>query len=243
MSAAAMAAMDAVEIKRTIHPNQELLALRAMQVDEDTADVRLVYFYDTPDLDLFNADIVLRTRLVKGDDDDSTVKFRSNDAMSLAGDWQHLNGFKLEADWVGDHEICSASLTVTQRRDEIEEVAKGKRPIAKLFSGDQERFLSACHKAPVDFGKLRVMGPIVVLRWKPRHETFPHERTLEEWRLPNGEDLVEVSIKVSPKEAKRAQEEFDAHLIELKLDPEGVPDTKTRKALEYFSKALREAGS
>ena len=54
MNTTNIAAMDAVEIKITIRPDQELLVERAMEVSEDTADVRLIYFYDTPELDLFN---------------------------------------------------------------------------------------------------------------------------------------------------------------------------------------------
>jgi hypothetical protein len=242
MNTAAMAGMDAVEIKCTIRPDQELRAERAMEVDEDTADVRLVYFYDTAELDLFNAGVVLRARLVKGDADDSTVKIRPVKPASIPKDWQQLKGFKLEADWVGDHEVCSASLTGLQRRDEIDEVAQGKRAIGKLFSSDQERFLSEFHKGWGGFGKLRVMGPIRVLRWKPKHESFPHELTLEEWRLPNGDDLVEVSIKAPPNQAREARKEFETHLRELGLDPEGAQDTKTRTALQYFAGTLKEAG-
>jgi hypothetical protein len=243
MNQITMAAMDAVEIRRTIRPDQELRAVRAMEVDEDTADVRLIYFYDTPDLDLFKAGVVLRARLIKGDADDSTVKFRPVEAASVPRDWQRLKGFKLEADWVSDHVVCSASLTGRQQRGEIDEVAKGSRAIGKLFSSDQERFLSEFYKGPLDFGELRVMGPIRVLRWKPKHETFPHELTLEEWRLPNGEELVEVSIKTPANEAHQARTEFDTHLRELGLDPEGAQGTKTRTALEYFTRIFREAQS
>jgi hypothetical protein len=152
-----------------------------------------------------------------------------------------VEGFKLEADWVGDHVICSASLTSAQKPDEIDEVAKGKRAIGKLFSEDQERFLRYFYKGQVGFGDLRVLGPVRVLRWKPRHETFPHELTLEEWRLPDGEDLVEVSIKVPPKKAHDARKEFDAHLRGLGLDPEGAHRAKARTALDYFAKALKKA--
>jgi hypothetical protein len=239
MNAAAIAAVNAVEIKVTIRADQELRAERAMEVNEDTADVRLVYFYDTPDLALFKAGVILRARLLKGDTDDSTVKFRPVEAASIPRDWRRMNGFKLEADWVGDRVVCSASLTARQQRDEIDEVAKGKRSIDKLFSSDQERFLSEFYKGPVEFRKLRAMGPIRVLRWEPRHEAFPHKLTLEEWRLPNGDDLVEVSIKVSPTKASRAQKEFNAHLLELGLDPEGAQETKTRTALEYFASEAR----
>jgi hypothetical protein len=201
MNTTEIAAMDAVEIKLTIRPDQELLAERAMKVSEDAADVRRIYFYDTPDLEVFKAGVVLRARVQKDDADDSTVKFRAVEAASVPENWQRSKGFKLEADWVGDHVVCSASLTVLQKRDEIDDVAEGKRVIGKLFSKDQEKFLSEFYKGPFDFNQLRVFGPIHVLRWKPRHETFPHELTLEEWRLPNGVDLVEVSIKAPPNEA------------------------------------------
>ena len=243
MNTAAMAAMDAVEIKVTIRADQELRAERAMGVDEDTADVRLIYFYDTLGLALFKAGVVLRARLLKGDVDDSTVKFRPIEPASVSKDWRMMKGFKLEADWVGDHVVCSASLTTPQQRNEIDQVAKGKRSIDKLFSSDQERFLSETYKGRIDFEKLRVMGPIRVLRWEPRHETFAHEVTLEEWRLPNGEEFVEVSIKTSPDEAHRAQKEFDKHLRGLGLDPKGAQGTKTRNALKYFTKVYKEAES
>jgi hypothetical protein len=236
----ALAEMDAVEIKVTVRPDQELRAERAMELNEDTAEVRVIYFYDTPKLDLFNAGVALRARLVKGDDDDSTVKFRPVEASSIAKDWKRLKGFKVEADCVGERIVCSASLTAIQKRDEIDDVAKGKRAIDKLFSKDQERFLTEFYKGSVDFGKLRVMGPIRVLRWKLKHESFPHELTLEEWRLPDGEDLVEVSIKTEPSKAAQAQKQFDEHLRGLGLDPQGAQETKTRTALEYFAKAHRK---
>jgi hypothetical protein len=173
MNAAAITAMDAVEIKVTIRPDQELRAERTMGVNENTADVRLLYFYDTPDLDLFKAGVVLRARLVRDDGDDSTVKVRPAELADVARDWRRVKGFKLEADWVGDRMICSASLTDRQQRGEIDEVAKGKRAINKLFSNDQERFLAEFYNNRVEFGKLRVLCPIRVLRWKPKHETFP----------------------------------------------------------------------
>src|SRR5262249_11923266 len=91
------AAMDAAEIKVTIRPDQELRALRALELNEDTAEVRVLYFYDTPHLELFNAGVILRARLVKGDQDDSTVKFRPVEAGKISTEWKSLDGFKLEA--------------------------------------------------------------------------------------------------------------------------------------------------
>jgi hypothetical protein len=55
--------VDACEIKVTLRPDEELKGLRALELDEDTAEVRLLYFYDTPKLDLFKATIDLGWRL------------------------------------------------------------------------------------------------------------------------------------------------------------------------------------
>jgi hypothetical protein len=233
--------MDAVEIKVTIRPDQELRAERTMQVDEDTAEVRLIYFHDTPDLDLFNAGIALRARLVKGDADDATVKFRSEEVPRVAPHWMREKGLKLEADWVGDRAVFSVSLTNEQPRDKITEVAKGERSIDKLFSRNQQRFWREFYSGPIDFGDLCVMGPIRVLRWKLKHKGFPHELTVEEWRLPDGDDLVEVSIKVPPHEARQAREEFNKHLRDRGLDPQGAQETKTRTALQYFARVCGKA--
>ena len=235
-----VAGVAGVEIKVTIRPDQELQGIRELELNEDSAEVRVIYFYDTADLDLFNAGVVLRSRLVKGDDDDSTIKIRPVDPGKVSKVWLETAGFKLEADSTGERVVCSASLTVKQKRDKISEVAKHKRPIQKLFSNAQERFLSEYYPRPIDFAALMVMGPIRVLRWKTKHRKFAHELTTEEWRLTDGEDLLEVSIKVEPGQAATAHKAFENHLRELRLDPAGAQETKTRTALEYFARTLPE---
>ena len=235
----AIKGVPGVEIKVTIRPDQELQALRTLELDEDSAEVRLLYFYDTVNLDLFNAGVVLCARLVKGDADDSTVKVRPVDPANVSSSWTELEGFKLEADITGKQTVTSASLTTQQKRDEIDEVAKGKRPIHKLFTRDQVRLLAEFYSKAIDFEQLKSLGPIRVLCWKTKHKKFPYGLTTEEWRLPDGEDLVEVSIKVAPEEIVKAHPAFEGHLRELGLDPEGAQETKTRTALEYFARGLR----
>jgi hypothetical protein len=85
------------------------------------------------------------------------------------------------------------------------------------------------------------MGPIRVLRWKLDPKNFPHELTIEEWRLPDGDDLVEASIKSSPDEAPQAWKDFEKHLRSFGLDTKGAQETKTRTALRYFAKAHQKA--
>ena len=72
-------------------------------------------------------------------------------------------------------------------------------------------------------------------QWKLEPKGFPHEVTVEEWVLPDGSDLVELSIKVDPKDAAGAGADFDAFLRSRGIDPEGDQQTKTRAALRYFT--------
>lgn len=231
--------MDTVGIRVTIHPDQELRATRAMQLNEDIAEVRVLYFFDTPDLQLFDAGIVLRARLVKGDNDDSTVRFRPVEKDSVDPSWTLFEGFKLYADCVGSEVILSASLTVLQKGDEIDDVADRKRPIEKLFSREQERFLGQFYKDKIDFASLQVLGPIRALRWQLEHRDFPHQLTVEEWRLPDGEDVIEVSIRAPAEQAASARREFEDHLSALGLDPKGNQETRTRTALKFFTRGAR----
>ena len=65
LSTPTVAGVAGVEIKVTIRGDQELKGIRVLELNEDSAEVRVIYFYDTPNLDLFNAGVVLRARLVK----------------------------------------------------------------------------------------------------------------------------------------------------------------------------------
>jgi hypothetical protein len=232
------AATRAVEIKVTMRAEQEMKAVRLFDLERSSAEAREIYFFDTPQLACFKKGVVLRARLVKNGADDSTVKIRPVDPEKIASSWKKLDGFKLEADVVGAKVVRSASLTHPQKRGEIKDVAAGKRALEKLFSPDQERFLEANAPARVPFGALKVLGPISVLRWKLRREPLPSELTAEEWRLPDGTDLLEVSIKVDQKDALRARDEFVAFLTRSGLDHEGVQEAKTRIALEFFAKRV-----
>jgi hypothetical protein len=135
--------------------------------------------------------------------------------------------------------VRSASFTVAQNPKEIDEVASGSRAIEKLFSGEQEDFLRDMAPAPVDFSKLVALGPVAALRWKFRNEGLPCELCAEEWRLPDGRDVIELSIKAKQPEAAAAQAALEGFLAELGIDQETRQQTKTRMALEYFAARKR----
>src|SRR5262245_40882931 len=234
--AGAPAGVDDVEIKVTVSEEKEQTAQKAFKLDAEAGQKRSIFFFDSRKLDLFGKGVVLRARKVKGGKDDSTVKIRPVDPSKIRGKWRSMDGFKIEADGVGESMIRSASLTVEQRRNEIDKVAQMKRSIAKLFSSDQEAFLSEVYPASLDRTALAVLGPVEALRWKFKHPGLPFEITAENWRLPDKRDLLEVSIKVSTAQAAAASAAFTAFLYTLNLRPEGGQQTKTRVVLEFFAK-------
>jgi hypothetical protein len=230
------AGADAVELKVTISERNEKAAAEAFKLIPKDGERRSIFFFDTAKLELFKKGVVLRAREVKGGKDDSTVKIRPIDPKQITENWSRLNGFKLEADGVGDRMIRSASLSVEQGGDEIKAVAARLRPIEKLFSDKQEAFLRAMSPLQIDFESLTVLGPVDALRWKVNHEGLSHLITAEEWKLPDGRDLLEVSIKIPTPQAATASAAFDTFLRGLDLKPQGGQETKTRIALEFFVK-------
>ena len=65
-----------VELKLTIPESSQRSTVLALGMDPLGAQVRLVHFFDTPDLQLESAGVVVRGRRVAGKGDDSVVKLR-----------------------------------------------------------------------------------------------------------------------------------------------------------------------
>jgi hypothetical protein len=232
-AARATAGTDAIEVKVMVAERHEAMALRKFGLDRGKAEKRRIFFYDTRQLDLYEKGVALRARATKGDECDSTVKIRPVEPKRIADRWRKKSGFKVEADAVGSKVIRSASFTIAQGRKEIDEVARGARPIKKLFSDDQEDFLTEMSPLQVDFTELVPLGPVVALRWRFKNAGLPYELCAEEWRLPDGRDLIEVSIKAKRAEAAAAVAALAGFLAELGID-QGKGKTKTLTVLEYF---------
>ncbi len=67
---------DSVELKLTVPEDSYSATARALGMDPLEARIRQVFFFDTPELTLNHAGLVVRARRIQGGDDDSTVKLR-----------------------------------------------------------------------------------------------------------------------------------------------------------------------
>jgi hypothetical protein len=235
----ATAGADAVEIKVSVV--EKKATEKEFGLRRSEGQHREVYFFDTPRIELFGKGVVLRARKVENAKDDSTVKIRPVEPDEISEKWRGMHGFKIEADGIGARMIRSASFSVAQSRGEIDEVRCRRRPIERLFSADQEEFLSELGADKIDLENLEILGPVDAMRWQLKHPGLPYQLTIEDWRLPGGLSLIEVSIKAESAQAAAAAAAFTGFLAELGLKPESSQTAKTRAVLEAFSK-FRKAG-
>jgi hypothetical protein len=227
--------ITSVEIKITVLATEEDLVRAHVRREDLEPQHRRVFFFDTRTLDLFDGGVVLRARVTRDDDDDSTVKLRPVVPADIDRRWKETDGFEIEIDVVGDEPVCSAKLEATQDRGEIDEVAEEQRSINKLFSEDQERLIHEYKPKGVSWDGLHVLGPVDVRKWEWEPMGFPHEVTIEEWVLPDESDFIELSIKVGPDEAIEAATAFRDLLVDRGLNAGGDQQAKTRWALEFFT--------
>lgn len=228
------AASGGVELKFTLRPDQVSSALSKFKLTAAKATRRDVWFYDTGGLALFDAGLVLRARKTKGGADDSTVKLRPLLAGDVDRSWFGVSGFKCEEDRVGTRAISSCSLTNKQDTGEIDSVGRGTRTVEKLFTADQEEFVDGYHGA-LDWTSLEALGPVDAKVWRFYVKGFKPQVTAEQWTLPDGSNLLELSTKVTLREADQIAKAFEALLVARKFDTSAKQETKTRTALEFFS--------
>ncbi len=234
-----LAGVDAIEIKITVPDHQIDAALNRYKLTIDNDEERYIYFFDTPDLDLFKAGMIARARRIVGDDHDSTVKFRPVVPGEVPADWRDYAGFKLEADASESDMVKSASLTMPLAKGLIKQVVAGEKAIASLFTREQEDFLATIGKQQIDYDKLSVLGPLQAHRWKFEDPACPWRMTAELWKRQDGARLMEVSIKTPVIQAAVAIAGFMAFLAEVGAEQDLQQQTKTRWALDHYAGLLR----
>src|SRR4051794_29646143 len=76
---------DTVELKLTVPATQQRAAIGALGLDALDAQIRQVVFFDTPDLALDRAGVVVRARRIQGRVGDSVIKLRPLDPDEVSG--------------------------------------------------------------------------------------------------------------------------------------------------------------
>lgn len=233
-----VASVDSYELKFTVPDGQERAVVEAMDLDPLDAQIRQIYFFDTPKLELSAAGIVLRARRIQGRDHDAVVKLRPVEPGAIPATWRDDDALTVEVDMVGDEAVCSASLKAARKPELIKAVVSGDKPIEELFAKRQLRFLEELAPARIDWSTIRVLGPVNVHKLKTVREPLGMKVAVELWRYPDDTYLLELSTRVAPEGLFEAHRRVRGRLEEVGFGIEGNQETKTKRALAYFAEQL-----
>ena len=234
---------DSVELKLTVPVSERSRGAAALGVDPLDAQIRQVYFFDTPELALNKAGVVVRARRVQQKGDDTVVKLRPVVPDQLPGELRGSPNFGVEVDWMPGGFVCSGSMKRALKTPVVRDAVFGNTPVRKLYSKEQ-RALYAAH-APDGLGldDLSILGPITVLKLKFAPEGYARRLVAELWFYPDNSMILELSTKCAPAETFDVAVETRAFLSQRGVDLTGEQQTKTKKALQYFSKRLQAEGN
>jgi hypothetical protein len=230
---------DSVELKVTVPDAHQRSAVTALGMDPLGAQIRQVYFFDTPDLACNQQGVVVRARRVQGRPDDSVVKLRPVVPGDLPGELRSDKHMVVEVDAMPGGYVCSASLKGVPGNDTVKAVAAGDRPIRKLFSKQQRAFFDAHAPDGVGLDDLSILGPINLAKLKFSPGDYGRRLVAELWLYPDGSRILELSTKCPPSETFDVAAETRAFLSEQGVDLYGEQQTKTSTALAFFSQDLK----
>ena len=232
---------DSVELKLTVSEADQRSAVQALGMDPLDAQIRQVFFFDTPDLALYNAGVVARARRVQKKGDDSVIKLRPVVPSELPGDVRNSPNMVVEVDAMPGGFVCSASLKRALGTTDVRACAMGERSKRKLFSKEQRAFFAEHAPAGIELDDLSILGPIFVLKLKFSPEKFGRRMVAEMWLYPDNTRILELSTKCAPGEALDVAARAKTFLVGRGVNVTGEQQTKTRTALEFFAGEL--AGS
>jgi hypothetical protein len=231
---------DSVELKLTVPEEHQRSTLIALGMDPLEAQIRQVYFFETPELALDKNGLVVRARRIQGKGDDSVVKLRPVVPAELPTGLRQSENFKVEVDAMPGGFVCSGSLKNALGPKEVKRAVAGKQPLRKLFSKEQRRLFVEHAPDGLALDDLAILGPIFVLKLRFTPPGFDRRLVAEMWLYPDGSRIAELSTRCAPEEAFQVAAETRAYLTELGVDLSADQQTKTRKALRFFAKALSE---
>jgi hypothetical protein len=233
---------DSVELKLTVPDEDRRQTVMALGMDPLEAFIRQVVFFDTPELALHHAGIVVRARRSQGRSDDSVVKLRPVIPEELPDDVRAAGSFGVEVDAMPGGFVCSGSYKGELKAGRVKEAIAGERPVHKLFSAEQRDFYDSHSPEGLGLDDLKALGPITLLKLKYSPDGYDRKLVAELWMYPDGSRILELSTKCRPQEAFQVAAETRAYLSGRGVDLSGEQQTKTRTALEYFASDLETHG-
>jgi hypothetical protein len=230
---------DSVELKLTVPEEHHRSTVSSLGMDPLDAQIRQVFFFDTPDLALDRAGVVVRARRIQGKGEDTVVKLRPVVPAEVPDELRLSDSFRVEVDALPGGFVCSATMKGSLRPGNVKSALAGEKAFRKLFSKEQRAFYAEHAPEGVTLDELGVLGPIFVLKLAFTPEEFERRLVAEMWLYPDGSRVLELSTRCEPSEAFNVAAETRVFLSKYGVDLSGEQQTKTRKALQYFASAAK----
>jgi hypothetical protein len=148
------------------------------------------------------------------------------------------DSFGVEVDALPGGFVCSGSMKRAMGAAEVKQAVSGGMPVRKLFSKEQQALYAAHAPEGLALDDLAILGPVLVLKLKFAPEGYARKLVSELWLYPDNSMLLELSTKCAPTEAFQVAAETRAFLSQHGIDLSGEQETKTKKALQFFSRRL-----
>lgn len=232
---------DSVELKLSVPDSARRSTVAALDMDPLNAQIRQVSFFDTPDLALNKQGVVVRARRVQGKPGDAVVKLRPVVPEKLPPSLRKHPDFGVEVDAMPGGFVCSGSMKVALDPAVATKACAAQKSLKKILSKDQRAFYAEHAPVGLDLDSLTKMGPITVLKLKFTPAEFKRRMVAELWFYPDGSRILELSTKCTPAEAFEVAAEARVFLSDKGVDVSGEQQTKTKAALQFFSKELTAA--
>ena len=116
---------DSVELKATVPVGDHRATIAGLPLDPVEAQPRQVFFFDTPELALDAAGLVVRARRIQGGRGDTVVKLRPVVPEDLPAEMRRSGGFNVEVDVLPGGFVCSASFKGKATGQEVRDAVGG----------------------------------------------------------------------------------------------------------------------
>jgi len=230
---------DTVELKLTVPDSDIRSTANSLGMDPLEAELRQVVFFDTPDLTLNGAGLVVRARRIQGGAGDTVIKLRPIEPDQLSPEMRRSPSLGVEVDAMPGGFVCSASMKGASTADAVRKVILGKDKTASLFAKEQKSFYKQHAPEGLKLNDLVILGPINLMKLKFNPAKLGRKMVAELWLYPDGSRILELSTKCTPADAFQVAAESRSFLTEHGVDLSGEQQTKTKNALEYFSQGLQ----
>ena len=231
---------DSIELKLTVADSAIRSTADALGMDPLEAEIRQVVFFDTPDLALSKAGVVVRARRMQGGGGDTVIKLRPVNPATLSSEVRQSASVKVEVDAMPKGFVCSASMKGKTKADDVRAVILGKMKIRDLFTKEQRDFYNANAPDGLKLSALSVLGPINLMKLEFQPDGLKRNFVAELWMYPDGSRILELSTKASAEDAFHVAARTLAFLKKKGLDVTAEQQPKTNRALKHFSNLLKK---